>query len=331
MSGLQIKMIILAVVYGVLIGLIVFFVTRKATLHSRSAQGRVRKIVGASIGSEAVLQKSRKGFKFGKKKDADDNTYVRKRSLISKIGDALFEELLAANIMMKPEEFATIWIIVAFVPGSVLSLFVSNMFIPVVFVVAGVFGPILYIRYKKNKRTRAFEDQLGDALMIASSSLRSGLTFPQAMETISRDMYPPISEEFGRAVNEINMGYSLDDALDNIYKRVKSEDFKIAAVAKSVQRVTGGNLSDILTTISDTIKERAQLKREVRAATATGRMSGMIVGMMPIAITIVLNMASPGYLDPLFTRTAGKIVLCIGVVLEIVGLLVIKKITTIKY
>lgn len=331
MSGLQIKMLLLSVVYGVLIGLITFFITRKATIHSRSAEGRIRNIVGATIGSEVVLQKKRKGLKLGKKDKKDENVYVRKRSIISKIGDALFEELLAANIMMKPEEFATLWIVIAFVPGSILSLFVSNMFIPVVFVIGGAIGPIIYIVAKKNKRTRAFEDQLGDALMIASSSLRSGLTFPQAMETISRDMYPPISEEFGRAVNEINMGYSLDEALDNIYNRVKSEDFKIAAVAISVQRVTGGNLSDILTTISDTIKERAQLKREVRAATATGRMSGMIVGLMPVAITIVLNMASPGYMDPLFTRSSGKIVLAIGVALELVGLLVIKKITTIKY
>ena len=191
------------------------------------------------------------------------------------------------------------------------------MFIPIVFVFCGVLGPIVYIKVKKNKRTAQFEDQLGDALMIASSSLRSGLTFPQAMETISRDMYPPISEEFGRAVNEINMGYSLDSALDNIYDRVKSEDFKIAAVAISVQRQTGGNLSDILTTISDTIKERAQLKREVKSATATGRMSGLIVGLMPIAITVVLNMATPGYLDPLFTKTGGRIALAIGVGLEI--------------
>ena len=86
-----------------------------------------------------------------------------------------------------------------------------------------------------------------------------------------------------------------------------------------------------MTTISDTIKERAQLKREVKSATATGRMSGLIVGLMPVVITVVLNMATPGYLDPLFTKTGGKIALAVGVGLEITGLLVIKKITTIKY
>lgn len=184
---------------------------------------------------------------------------------------------------------------------------------------------------RKQKRISAFEDQLSDAFMIAASSLRSGLSFQQAMETIARDMYPPVSDEFARAVKEMNMGFSIDEALDNVYKRVQSDDFKIAAVAISVQRTTGGNLSEILETISDTIKERAQLKKEVKSATATGRMSGMVVGLMPVAIVVMLNVASPGYMDPLFKTNGGKIAILVGIMLEVIGLIVIKKITTIKY
>ena len=144
-------------------------------------------------------------------------------------------------------------------------------------------------------------------------------------------MFPPISEEFARAVNEMNMGVSIDDALDHICQRINSPDFKIVAVAISVQRTTGGNLSKILNTIADTIKDRAALKNEVKSATATGRMSGMVVGLMPVFITFMLNIMSPGYLDPLFQRTEGKIAIAVGIGLEIIGLLVIKKITTIKY
>ena len=143
MTGLQIKMILLSVTYGLLIGCIVFFVVRKLTLHSRNAESRVRKIVGAQIGSENVLVRARR--RGSKKKKKDGETYVRKKSIVDKIGDALFEELLAANILMKPEEFATIWIAVAFVPGAILALFVKNMFIPIVFVFCGVLGPIVYI------------------------------------------------------------------------------------------------------------------------------------------------------------------------------------------
>lgn len=326
-------MIFVALAYSLLTGVIVYYIAKYATRNSRNTQRRVKDIVGAGIGTQAVLQKKKKGMKFNIKsgKVEKKDGYVQKKSIVSKIGDALLEELLAANIMMNPEEFAAIWIALAFIPGALLSLFISNAFVPVVFVAFGAFGPILYLKIKKKKRTMAFESQLADALMIAASSIRSGLSFQQAMETISRDMYPPVSEEFSRAVKEINMGYSVDDALENIYKRVDSEDFKIAAVAISVQRTTGGNLSDILGTIADTIKERAQLKNEVRSATATGRMSGLVVGLMPVAITIILNMMSPGYMDPLFSSTGGKVAIGVGIMLEIIGLVVIKKITTIKF
>ncbi len=332
MTGLQIKMLIVSVVYGVITGIIAYLITKRVTRASRNSEERITKIVGQSLGAEVVLQKNKRTVKskFKSRKKTQEK-YVQRRSIISKIGDALFEELLAANIMMKPEEFATVWIILAFVPASVISLFSSNFLLLIVLVIAGVVGPIFFIKYKKKKRTQGFEEQLSDALMIACNSLRSGLTFQQAMETISHDMYPPISEEFARAVNEMNMGYTIDEALDNIYKRVKSDDFKIAAVAISVQRTTGGSLSEILETISETIKERYTLKKEIRSATATGRMSGLIVGIMPVIVTLLLNLTSPGYMDPMFEKTAGKIALALGVGLELIGLMVIKKITSIKY
>lgn len=330
MSGLQFSSIFIAAIYGILIGLIVFFIAARFTRDGRSAAKRKERIIGSGIGAEAVLQKKRKkGKSLFTKKTKD--SYVEKRSLTDKIGEAIMEELLSANIMMKPEEFATLWLVVTFVPAGLVSMFSSNIVIPFLLAVGGAVGPIIYIQAKKKQRTSAFEDQLADALIIAANSLRSGLTFQQAMETISRDMFPPISEEFARAVNEMNMGVSIDDALDNICKRIKSADFKIVAVAISVQRTTGGNLSKILQTISDTIKDRAALKNEVKSATATGRMSGLVVGLMPIAITFVLNVASPGYLDPLFSSPAGKAAVFTGIVLEIIGLLAIRKITTIKF
>ncbi|MCI6245443.1 MAG: type II secretion system F family protein [Eubacterium sp.] len=333
MTGLQIKMILIALIYGILAGIIVYLIVKQSTRNQRSAEKRVKNIVGSTIGSEVVLQKKKKGMRLGWLNGRQKKTteYVQKKSLLSKIGDAILEELLSANIMMNAEEFATIWIVLAFVPAALSSLFINNPALPIVLVLAGALGPIIFIRVRKQKRISAFEDQLSDAFMIAASSLRSGLSFQQAMETIARDMYPPVSDEFARAVKEINMGFSIDEALDNVYKRVQSDDFKIAAVAISVQRTTGGNLSEILETISDTIKERAQLKKEVKSATATGRMSGMVVGLMPVAIVIMLNVASPGYMDPLFETNGGKIAILVGIMLEIIGLIVIKKITTIKY
>ncbi len=332
MTGLQLKMILVAAVYGLFAGIIAYFVTTKVTAAKRSADDRVKNLIGNGIGDELVLEKKQRNFKFNfemfsKRQDAG---FVQKKSLISRIGSALENELFASDIVMKPEEFATVWIIVAFVPSSLAALFSPSPIVPVLLAGIGIVSPFAYIRFRKKRRTSQFEEQLGDALLLMSSSLRSGLSLQQAMATISRDMYPPISEEFARAVNEINMGYSMDEALEHINKRIDSSDFRIVAVAIAVQRTTGGNLSEILNIISTTIKERAALKKEVKAITASGRTTGTIIGLMPVAITLILNVASPGYMDPMFQTSGGRIAIGVGIALEVVGLLVIRKLITIK-
>ncbi len=333
MTGLQIKMILVAAVYGLLAGLIAYFVTKAVTAAKRSTDERVKNLIGSGIGNEVVLEKKQKSFnfKFNIFTRQQTSGFTQRRGLIKRIGDALEDELFASDIVMKPEEFATVWIVLAFVPASLAALFVTNPLVPIILVVAGVFGPIAYIKFKKKRRTSQFEDQLGDALLLMSSSLRSGLSLQQSMATISKDMYPPISDEFARAVNEVNMGYSMDEAMEHINRRIDSADFRIVSVAIAVQKTTGGNLSDILNIISTTIKERAALKKEIKAVTATGRMTGTVIGVMPLIIALILNVVSPGYLDPMFERTGGQIALGVGVALEVIGLLIIKKITTVKF
>lgn len=333
MTGLQLKMILVAAVYGLFAGIIAFFITTNATAAKRSTEDRVKDLIGNGIGDEMVLEKKSRKTKisfsgFNSKRKGDE--FVQRKSIISRIGGALADELFASDIMMKPEEFATLWIVVAFVPSSLAALFSTSPVVPVLLAAIGLVSPFAYMKFRKSKRTSQFEDQLGDALLLMSSSLRSGLSLQQAMTTISRDMYPPISEEFARAVNEVNMGYSMDDALEHINRRIDSSDFKIVAVAIAVQRTTGGNLSDILNVISTTIKERAALKKEVKAITASGRTTGTIIGLMPVAITLILNVASPGYMDPMFTTSTGKIALGVGIALEVIGLIVIRKMITIK-
>ena len=332
MTGLQLKAILVAAVYGLLAGVIAYFITTHLTAAKRSTDDRVKSLIGTGIGDEIVLEKkaNKVKFSFDAFSRKGNNDYVQRKSLISRIGSALEDELFASDIVMKPEEFATLWIIVAFVPSSLAALFSPSPVVPVLLAAIGLVSPFAYIRFKKRKRTAQFEDQLGDALMLMSSSLRSGLSLNQAMATISRDMYPPISEEFARAVNEVNMGYSMDEAMEHINRRIDSADFKIVSVAIAVQRTTGGNLSDILNVISQTIKERAALKKEIKAITASGRTTGTIIGLMPVAITLILNVASPGYMDTMFSTSGGRVAVGIGIALEIVGLIVIRKLITIK-
>lgn len=197
--------------------------------------------------------------------------------------------------------------------------------------IIGAIAPILYMKSKQKKRRDIFESQLSDALMIASNCLKSGLTFNQAMDTISNECEEPIKSEFKRTVNEITFGSSQDEALEAMAERVKSEDFNLVVSAVSVQRQTGGNLSEILDTIAGTIRERYKIKGEIKTMTGQGRISGIIIGVLPIALLLVMSLINKDLIMTLFTTMIGKILLVISICLETIGAIIINKIVTIKF
>jgi len=254
----------------------------------------------------------------------------RHSNFFEKFGSAIFKELQAADIAMRPEEFMTIWIILAILPGSIIYLFTLNELFLIICIVGGIALPVVYVKSKQKSRNKKFDEQLGDALMIACSCLRSGLSFNQAMETIAKDMDAPVSTEFSTAIKEMNMGYSMDDALENMGKRIKSTHLQLMISAVLVQRQTGGNLSHILETISDTIKERMKLKRQLKTATASGKMSGLIVGMMPVILLGLFTLVNYDFVKVLYTDPKGNIVLGVAAGLEAMAFLAIKKITSVK-
>ena len=144
-------------------------------------------------------------------------------------------------------------------------------------------------------------------------------------------MPAPIGIEFGRVCNEIRYGATLEEALNNMVDRVKSADLMLVVSAVLIQRTTGGNLSEILSTISNTIRERIKIKGEISSITAQGRMSGLIIGSLPIAIAAILMVINPEYMTTFFTTTAGNIMLIISVVMEVLGFFAIRKVVTIEY
>ena len=150
------------------------------------------------------------------------------------------------------------------------------------------------------------------------------------METIAKDMDDPISGEFALVIKEMSMGASMEEALDKLNTRIKSKHLALMVSAVLVQRQTGGNLSQILENISNTIKERMKLQQELKSATASGKMSGSVVGMMPIAILIMFFIVNKDFVMPLFTENLGRIVLGVAAGLEVTCFMIIKKITTIK-
>jgi len=195
---------------------------------------------------------------------------------------------------------------------------------------AGVILGLMFLDIYIKRRQKAFTNQLGDMLTMVANALRAGFSFMQAFELIAREMDAPIGREVQKVVNEVNVGATLDTALENMQKRVESPDFELVVTAVLIQRQVGGNLAQILDTISGTIQERIRMRREVMALTAQGRMSGVVLALLPIALGAFLCTVSPDYMRPLFEETTGRIAIGVAIVMEIIGYVVIRKIVDIK-
>lgn len=199
---------------------------------------------------------------------------------------------------------------------------------------AGAFIAILLgfllLALRIRRRRKKFTNQLGDMLTMVANALRAGFSFMQAFELISREMDAPMGKEVKLVVNEVNLGNTIESALDNMQKRVASPDFELVVTAVLIQRQVGGDLAQILDTISETIEERIRMRREVMALTAQGRLSGVILAVMPFAMAGVLTFIKPDYLTPLLENDLGRLIIAIAIFSECIGIFFIKKITDIR-
>ena len=195
---------------------------------------------------------------------------------------------------------------------------------------AGILMGLALLGMRIRRRRKKFTNQLGDMLTMVANALRAGFSFMQAFELISREMDAPMGREVQLVVNEVNLGNTLESALDNMQRRVVSPDFELVVTAVLIQRQVGGDLASILDTISETIAERVRMRREVMALTAQGRASGWVLVIIPFALSGVIYVISPGYLDPLLTTEIGHVFIAGAVLLELIGIVVIRRIVDIK-
>lgn len=188
----------------------------------------------------------------------------------------------------------------------------------------------VFVQRRISRRLNSFQRQLADCLSLVANSLRAGFSFLQTMEIISREMEPPMSTEFERVMRDTSLGKSLDEALHDMDERVGSADFSLVVTAVLIQQQVGGNLATILNTIRSTITERIRIRREVNTLTAQGKMSGMVLACIPVALALFFYITSPEYLTPLLTTDIGKVAIIGTVFLVIVGFIIIHKIVDIK-
>ena len=196
--------------------------------------------------------------------------------------------------------------------------------------VAIILAEAFLLRHLVNKRRDLFVNQLSDCLTTVANSLRAGFSFVQAMDLVSKEMEPPISEEFQHVMRDISYGMQMDTALEDMDKRVNSTDFHLVVTAVLIQREIGGNLAQVLDNISYTIQDRIRMRREIMTLTAQGRMSSWAVSLLPIFIAGGMLLVSPTHFDEMLKSQLGMIILGVAVVMEIVGFIVIRKIVAIK-
>jgi Flp pilus assembly protein TadB len=194
------------------------------------------------------------------------------------------KKLISASVLMKPEEFLGLCIISAVGLSVLIIMTTKLMFITILSLPIGFLLPEIALEMKKRKRMYLLNSQLPEALNIISNGLRAGFSFTQAMSVAVKDMQPPISDELSRVLRENTLGKSMDESLSNLAERNEDDDLSMVVTALLIQRQVGGNLSEILDTISTTIRERVRIKGEIKTLTAQGRLSAVIISLLPIVI-----------------------------------------------
>jgi tight adherence protein B len=254
------------------------------------------------------------------------NRILTSRPRSSKLAD----NLARADLKLRVSEYALA--IAGLMVGVFLIVYLINrsFFVAILFGAAAYFVPGFYVKYRQRKRFRALNNQLGDTILLLSNALKAGYSFAQAMATIARSAPVPMSDEFSRAVREMNLGITVDDALDHMNSRIESDDFDLMVTAVQIHRIVGGNLAEILDTIAFTIRERIRIQGEIRTLTAQARASGYIITALPFALTAILTVISPGYIVPMFKNILGIIMLIVALIMMAIGYAIVRKIATIE-
>ena len=189
---------------------------------------------------------------------------------------------------------------------------------------------VVYLFYLAKKRTKQFSKQLPDAIVMISNALKAGFTFTQAMSIITKELGGTIGEEFSQTLQEIQLGISLESALNNMNQRVDNADFDLMITAVLIQRQVGGNLSQIIDNIGNTIRERIKLQNEIKALTAEGILSGWVIGLLPVFLLAVMIFMNPHYFDGVLNAPWGKILIIVAVISEVIGAIIIKKLVNVR-
>jgi tight adherence protein B len=234
--------------------------------------------------------------------------------------------LETADIPLRAGEAIIGAIGIALMIGVLTTAFTQSLVWGAVAAAVVVLVALMFVNQVAARHRKRFEEQLPDTLNLIATSLRAGYSLLQAVEAVGEEAPDPTRREFGRAIAEIRLGKSIDDAMNDIAVRMGSQDFDWTVMAISIQREVGGNLAEVLQTTSETMVQRNRLRREMKALTAEGRISAIVLALMPIGLFIFISIANPTYMKPLLENTVGIFVLIGGAVFILIGIFWMQKI-----
>jgi tight adherence protein B len=219
----------------------------------------------------------------------------------------------------------------ASVTGLVVTLVTGSRFWGLVLALVTAPIPFFWLAWRRAKRIDRFEELLPEAIDLTVNALKSGFSLESSLSLVAQEMPEPVGSEFAITYEEQNLGVDFVQALDNMTRRMPSDDLRIMTTAISIQRRTGGNLAEILSLLARMIRERFLLRREISIHTAQGRLSGMILILLPIALAVMIQILNKDYLKILFEDPVGLYLILLVIVLQIIGIFTIKRIVRLKY
>ncbi len=257
-------------------------------------------------------------------------TAIMDRALQSERAGGLEAYLERAGVKAAPQELALLVVVAALVVGA-LAFVIAGPLLAILLTALVPIGAKLFLDFKTKRRQKAFGNQLDDSLQLMASNLRAGHSLQQALHSVAKEAEAPTSDEFFRAINASRVGRDLTSALEETALRMDSQDFVWVTQAISINREVGGNLADVLDGVSSTIRERDQIRRQVKSLSAEGKLSAIVLMALPVGIVLFLSMTNPGYMGRFMDGLVGYSLIGLCLVLLTVGSLWLRKVVQIKF
>ena len=243
--------------------------------------------------------------------------------------NSLAADLASADLQLRPYEFRLVQAAAALL-FALIAILRFGISVPLpVLAVLGFALPAIYLRNRRGHRLAEFEEALPRAMELMANSMKAGQSVTQSLRAVTDNAGPPVSEEFGLARREIELGASIESALGNMVKRIGSSDLRLVVMVITIQHSVGGDLPAILISLADTMKQRAEMRAEILAATAQSRASSLIITLLPIAAALGLYFLVPDYFRPMFINPVGWFILAVAAIMLAIGNFIIRRLTAI--